>query len=565
MKHIALIILTVLTVPFAVRADYDADAAERKADLYFMEALRMRDQGKLDAHYSLMARAYELTPHKTGREAYEVGVRNLYFAAQHRDSLMYASALSMIEDYFNANQTDVYAGVYLSNLYSHQGQISEAIAVYETLEKYHPKNTTLVGNHADLLVRDNKLDEAVMLYKRLEKSMGKSTTITQRICNVRIWQGDTLGAFAEIDSLIAAQPRSVDALQLGASAATEFGMPEKALQYIEQAKTLDPTNGTTYYYAANAYQVLGREKEYDEAIRGALMGEDLELGSKISLLRYYINTRVNEDEFAEVLSPIFEALISQYSHDYQVRVIYSSFFFDQERWEEAAEQMEHALDIESKSPDDYTTLARIYVISGNNDKAIDALERGIKQYPDAMPIHHLQAGIYMENEDFLKAAEKLETMLVDETLTDMYRSEIYTSLGDVYQQIENKQEQVITYYEKALELDRTNDMAMNNYAYYLSTHDGDLLKAKELISRAILFNPGSATYYDTFAWVMFRLGDLQEAKRYIDLAILSADQESDDAAQISDEILEHAAEIYNAIGQKDKAQEYRNRIINTNP
>ena len=78
----------------------------------------------------------------------------------------------------------------------------------------------------------------------------------------------------------------------------------------------------------------------------------------------------------------------------------------------------------------------------------------------------------------------------------------------------------------------------------------------------MLYNPGSATYYDTYAWVMFKLGDLQEAKRYIDLAILSENDTSDqDVAEISAEILDHAAQIYDALGQLEKAEEYRSRIV----
>ncbi len=560
MRLFGLFLLVILSGIVAVRADYDADAAERKADLYFMEAMRQRALGKEDAHFSLLQRAYELTPDKAGREAYEVGVRRLFFAVLSSDSVAYEDALAMIDRYFAAHPADVYAGSYLANLYARQGNVDKAVGIYETMEAHKPNNITLVGNHADILMRSERYEEAIALYKRLEKTVGKNVATTQRISNIRIWQGDTLGAFAEVDSLIADQPRSVDALQLAASAASEFGRPEMALDYLERAKALDPTNGTTYYYAANAYKALGREKEYSNAIVAAIKGDDLDYDAKIELLRYYISEVMDDEHFEQTLAPVFESLVEQYPHDYGVRKIYASYFVVLNRWEEAAEQVALAIDIDPTIAEDYSMLARLHVSDSNYPEAVAALERGIEQAPEDSHLRELLSGVYLLSKDYDKAVKVLEQALERPGLTDMERSEIYSGIADALQNIKGREGEAAEYYEKALAADFSNSLAMNNYAYYLAIHGGDLLKAKDLIAKAVLYNPGSGTFYDTYAWVMFKLGDLQEAKRYIDLSILSESRDSDDVAKISDEIFDHAAQIYEALGQHDKANEYRSRM-----
>ena len=437
MKRIGIFILTVLAGICAVHADYDAEAAERKADLYFMEGLRQRALGNEDAHYSLLNRAYELTPNKAGREAYEVGVRKIYFAAQNADSVEYETALAMIDRYFSEHKTDVYAGSYLANLYVHRGNVDKAINIYEVMEAHKPDNITLVGNHADLLMSAERFDEAVALYKRLEKTLGKNVATTQRISNIKIWQGDTLGAFAEIDSLIVDRPRSIDALQLAASAASTFGFPEKALAYLDKAKALDPTNGTTYYYAANAYKALGREDEYEEAIVAAIKGEDLEYDDKLELLRYYISQVVDEADFAEKLAPIFESLVEQYPHDYAVRKLYASYFVVLNQWNEAAEQVAMAIDIDPENAEDYSMRARLLVSGDNLTEAIAALEDGIERMPSDSHLRELLSGVYLLSGDYEKAVRVLEDALSFlPGLSDMERSEFYSGIADAMQNID---------------------------------------------------------------------------------------------------------------------------------
>lgn len=561
MKRIVLLLSVIIASAASVCADYDADAAERKADLYFMEGMRQRALGNEDAHFSLLNRAYELTPDKSGREAYEVGVRKLYFALMSSDSVGSKNALSMVNDYFAAHPADVYAGSYLANHYVREGRLNEAVAIYEVMEKHKPDNISLVGNHAELLTRSERFDEAIELYKRLERSLGKNIATTQRICNIKIWQGDTVGAFEEIDTLIALQPRSIDALQMAASAASAFGFPEKALAYLERAKAIDPTNGTTYYYAANAYKELGREQEYEDAIISAIMGDELGYDAKLELLRYYISEVLDSEKFEETLAPIFDTLISQYPRDYALRKVYASYFIVLNRFGDAAEQVELAIDFDPSNIEDYSTLARLCVSSDNFPKAAEVLKRGIALAPQNIELCELLSGVYLLSENYNEAIAVLNDALTIQTLTGMERSRLLCGIADAMQNMPERESEAAAVYEEALAADFSNSLAMNNYAYFLATHRGDLLKAKDLIGRAVLYNPGSATFYDTYAWVMFKLGDLQEAKRYIDLAILSEnDSYGEDVAEVSAEILDHAAQIYEALGQYDKANEYRSRI-----
>lgn len=562
MKHLILILLILLGASTA-RADYDSAAAERKSDWYFMEAMRQKALGHDALYYAMIGRAANLTADATDRAAYERSIQDMYLANALADSVWLVTSLQRAEAYFNANPTDTYAGGYLARVNAELGNTDRTLAIYAILEREKPHNIGIVANHAEYLTGINRLDEAIALYRSLEKSMGRNTQLTQRIANIRAWQGDSVGAMAEVDSLIALYPRSVETLQLGAVAAGALGMPQKVIDYTDRAIALDPTNGLSYYYAANAYNELGLKDEYERAVRGALMGDELDASDKLEMLQYYIvnmaGDNVADGDFEERLAPVFVTMMQQFPQNYDVRKKYFAFLASTGNYEEAAEQLLSAINIDASNPDDYDTLARVYVALQDLDRAEAAAREGMAKFPDNVEYVTLLAGMQSLQNNYAGAAQTIMQALTRDHLTDTERSEFYCTLGDMAQS-DASIGRPDDFYDKALELDRSNHLALNNYAYYLSIHDGDLEKAKTLSSKALLYNPDSSTYQDTMAWVCYKLGQIDQAKAYIDKAMQTGVEDPNMA-----ELFQHAGDIYNRAGDKDKAREYWKRAHDLDP
>jgi Tfp pilus assembly protein PilF len=74
-------------------------------------------------------------------------------------------------------------------------------------------------------------------------------------------------------------------------------------------------------------------------------------------------------------------------------------------------------------------------------------------------------------------------------------------------------------YERVLQIDPRNMFACNNYAYALAIRGKDLERARDLSWTAVQQNPQNAAYLDTYAWVLFQLGELDRALKYIEKAI----------------------------------------------
>lgn len=543
----------------AAAGNYDREAAERKADWLFMEALAQKAAGADDAHFALMTRALGLTPDKCGREAYEVGSRRMLLARFSRDSLAFADATQLCENYFGKHPSDSYAGAYLARIHTENNNPQRALEIYEILERERPNSSAIAANHAELLIASERFDEAIDIYRRLEKTMGRNTVLTQRISNLQLWKGDTVAALTEIDDLIKAQPRSADALQLGASAAGEFGRRELALDYIARAIALDPANGATVLYAANTYRKLGMDEQFEEVVGQSVANDDLDRDSKVALVRYYLSEKLDTTFTDPQAERALQMLTDRYPDDYEIRMLMMSYLAGNSRWADAAAELEAAIAAEPGDPADFMRLARIYYTDNRADEAVDALRRGIAIHPEFAELYELLSGLHINGKRYDKAVEAIRSGLEITSLTTTERSDLWRDLADVAQ-LYPEAGKADELYDKALEENPDNDLAMNNYAYYLSENGGDLLRAKELIAKAVIYNPGSSTYYDTYAWVLFRLGDLEGAKRYIDLAITSDRSTTDGDSPLLAEVLLHAGDIYKALGQTDKAIDYWKRV-----
>lgn len=553
------ILLLALTSFVGARADFDSDADERKADWMFMEALSARSQDNNDAHFALVTRALQLTPDKTGREAYEVASARLILSQYEEDSLAFNRAIRLLDDYFAAHPSDVYAGAFLARAYAQQQEPDKALQIYDILETHRPNSPNLMSAHADMLLNAKRYDDAIDIYRRLEKVMGRSTPLAQRISNIYLWKEDTIGALAEVHDYLKDFPKSVDALQLAAAAELSIGTPQRALELINRALELDPTNGSSYYYAANIYHDTGDADAYGRAVIGAVTGSEVDLDNKIELTRYFISNSTDSIRDTPIAETLLKSLVNQYPRESEVLHLAMAYEITHRRWAQAADIAESIVAAEPENPDTYQPLARLYFTAGKESEAIDALRRGISAFPDYPDNYKLLSGILADNNP-AEALKTLDKALEIDSLPNTERSELLCTYADIAQKAPQLGISPDSYYEKSLEANPDNDLAMNNYAYYLvdTKENGDLLRAKELIARAVIYQPGASTYYDTYACVLLRLGDLQGAKRYIDMAITSASPYEAELPSFA-EVMTHAAEIYQALGQTDKANEYRRR------
>ena len=163
-------------------------------------------------------------------------------------------------------------------------------------------------------------------------------------------------------------------------------------------------------------------------------------------------------------------------------------YIHEEQWDKAI-QMQDAID-KINGYDGYSAITRyrIYALANQPKKAIKAVDDYLKTDPD--------------NIRFL-----------------MFRI-------DLTEQTNGKKKTLYALYERVLELDPYNTMVLNNYAYHLATHGGDLTKAEQMSAITIREEPNNPTFLDTYGWIMHLKGQDELAKFYLSKALWNVTSEA---------------------------------------
>ena len=163
---------------------------------------------------------------------------------------------------------------------------------------------------------------------------------------------------------------------------------------------------------------------------------------------------------------------------------------------------------------------------------------------------------------------------------DTLRSQLWGSIGDAWHQKADKRlpegvqeesdrgqelllgdkairrcmKQCYAAYGRALEYWNDNTSVLNNYAYFLSLEGRDLERALEMASRATAIAGSNPTFLDTHAWVLYRLGRYDEAKKVMRQAI-SLDNSGSPSLPL------HYGDILSALGERFMAEIYWRKAL----
>jgi len=198
------------------------------------------------------------------------------------------------------------------------------------------------------------------------------------------------------------------------------------------------------------------------------------------------------------------------------------------------------------------TAAQFYESIGKRDSSIAILKKYIEKFPDN-PRYSIQLGYsyFLENN-----WEQAKNYLLKGNSMDTANYNILTSLGDVYDKL-NKLDSAEYYYTSALIMNSNDPLVNNNYAYFLSRDPKRLDYALELSKFSIKSEPENAAYLDTYAWILFKMNNIDSALEYLQKAY-SIDSTNYD-------ILEHLGDIYESKQSIDKAIEYWEKSVRINP
>ena len=454
--------------------------------------------------------------------AYRADSNNCWYAQNYATQLIaarkYRESMPIYRALLRLNPRDIDAYHALAILYASGGMPYSAIAILDSAEIRTGYNLYLASMKQRMLIETRQYDKAI--------------TDGQRIVEEFPYDSE-----ARTNLALAYEASGCDSL---------------AERSYEEAFRIDTTNIETLVALVDYYDRKGDMKRMFDYERRIFRDERVTIEEKIDRLEQYTSDMNFYSKNYFNVGSVILGLMTDYPDNRKVIDAYAAHLLGGGDVEAAIDLLRRHLNDDSTTDIDYIELIKLESVVGRKELVEEDLAAGMARFPESWMIYIYAAVIRLENDD-AKGAIKYAKSALKHSSNDKEISETWGFIGDVYHQVEDDK-RAFKAYRKALRYDENNVMVLNNYAYYLSLMDKDLEHALARSSRAIELERGNATYIDTYAWVLHRLGRNDEAQVAMRQALsLSGQKES--------ALLAHYGDILWALGEKFMADTYWKKAV----
>ncbi len=441
-------------------------------------------------------------------------------------------------------------GNYLIDLNRAKKNTAEVLRLMQVLRTKFPTYTAISRDLISTLAANDNLVAAEGIYKE-ERGKGFSSDTLDIVMADAYIQSDKS---TEARQLLNPWRGKSQLRHVYGSLGYIFGKDKKSKEAISVLEEgLQITNDPLLHLdLADAYKEAKKPIQAFESLKKAFEANAVEFADKHRIMYSLMNPN---NTFLSIgqLQELANVLVLQYPRIAESHIIKGEIVWRKGNIEEARSLFLTAVGIHPKHVDAWRMLI-------NTDLALDKVDEAISHGGEALNVNPGNAmlmyftGLAFLVKDDLESSRKLLEMALDhsERENDFLKSNIYSSLGDLYHKLKMESASDVAYTE-AISLDSTNVSAMNNLAYYLSVRKKDLDKAALYAKNANELEPNNPTFQDTYAWVLFRQGKYKEALVWIQKAIKGSNTPSAVLLEHYGDVLAMNGNVKDAIKQWEKS------------
>lgn len=441
----------------------------------------------------------------------------------------------------------------LGLIHYESGQYDDAISVYQRALDIFPGETEIYFTLANIYTDSKEFDQALEIFDRLEAKIGVDPKFSVPKQHIYIEKAEYELAYEEINKLIAKYPEDPRYIGMLAELYQLLNMYEEAIDSYERLFMIDPDNG---FAQLSISEFLLENKEFERAffyIESALKNDRLDYKSKLTFISAVSRDAYIVNNYSDIIESFFILLKDTSTEKDIIFSLMSEFYLNIQEYTKAEEILDS---LYFDYPDNEVVAEQFIGTLSYNGKYNEVIDVGmdmIKKFPENFVIHYT-VGIIQHAQGNLETAIKILKRSLDFDISDYkVRSNIYSSLGDIYYSLGEypKSDQ---YFEIAISLDSLNLVALNNYSYYLARREVNLDVAKQYSLRAIENDPDNASFLDTHAWVLYKLEEYSDAVKFIELAYMKG-------GNYRYEIVQHYGEILIKLERFQEAETFFNKAL----
>ena len=442
----------------------------------------------------------------------------------------------------------------LAELYSITNQLSELIKTRSEMVDLNPTKPEFYYELGNAYIEAGKYRDAIGVFNRVEKIIGVTESVSMQ--KQKLWYavGDSAKALKEIEILSKAHPEEEKYNAILANMNMERRNYPEALKYYNRIVENNPDDEYIHVSLAEYYKKIGdSEKAYSE-LKKAFQNPKLSMRSKRQILGTFYNSEEFYTSQSKYAFDLAETLIQQDPDSASYSLFYGDILMRQKKYDRAANYLRNYLKRDSSEMEIWTALIQCDFSTEKDSLLISDARRASNIFPTE-PIFYYMQGISLHRLERTDEAIAILEKGSKNGFANVYlEADFYQMLAELYHQKGNN-EVSDAYYEKVLKIIPDDISVMNNYAYSLAGRGVNLDKAHKMSRTTIEKEPKNAYYLDTYAWVLYKMGNYKDAERYILLAIKYSEKEDNRTCY------EHYVEILKAQGKKNEAETVTNKYL----
>lgn len=426
----------------------------------------------------------------------------LYAAQYAWDSDDYDDALAYAEFAYRLKPNDPTICNYLGHLYQGTNRRGRAMDMYKKAYENDPVDYWY--DYFYLLYTGKQTTSALQLFAKESKLQPKNLELQQTYMRVLLHEQNYKKALKVLDVVEKLEGRNSDHIEQRYEILTSLGKRKKAIKLVDDYIKEEPDNYELKLARGVIYQENG-----EDSLALATYLDICEKDPTYAYAYYTLSNYYQAHGDIVKAREAFTPLIDIYSNDQ----ILDSYYDMLQKDTTVTDSMRNEF------------IQKAYLLSPNNAKWHYFWASVLReQHQDSLAMNICKAGISLSKEESNK----------------VFQFPLMLLLGDIYAQQE-EMDSCFLYYERALKLNPNSIYLLNNYAWQLATHGGNLKKAEKMSQKTIEVEPKNPSYLDTYAWILHLQGQDKLAQFYMRRAL---DNLTDENAEQIEEFNEHYKAIF---------------------
>jgi tetratricopeptide (TPR) repeat protein len=523
-----------------------AEEEETKASRYFIEGEKQLVLGDLEKAYFYFQKSLEFAPEEPAinYKIAEVLVR----ANQAQKALPFAEKAVLLDG------DNKYYALMVAEIYTNLKQPLKAAEILDRLTSDGDKNQQYNLDLASIYLGAGEFEKALIVLNRAEEYYGIREPFTVQKQRIYLRKNDLKSAVEEGERLIEAFPGNPNYVLNLVEILYNNAKLDVALDLVMGEIGKYPNQPELQMAAFTLLKEKGRKSESNDFLIRAFQSPDLDSEVKANTFKSIL-FEIPTSERDSLLDKMEEWMTKLNSTDAPV-------------WEAIGERRK----LSGNLPEAMVFFKKSLEIQPKNDGLIEQVI--LNSFGDNPDFETLESFTIMGVDEFptrpdfwfydgvVKSARKKDSLAVYSLNKSLelnagknpQLSQIaFGSLGNSLYNLGEKDE-AFKNFDEALKLNPNDEQVLNNFAYFLSLEKRDLEKAKSMSEKVVKKHPKNATYLDTHAWVLFQMGDYEEAKKYMDEALKNEVEPSGVMLEHYGDILYHLGKTTEAIAYWKKAE-----------